>query len=150
MFLRRCARDGFLLPGRKLRAHAEIQSFLIGDDLGKQLNRQISFFGAGTAWLPVWSPTSDAVAFVSNESHNDEIWVAQKGEWPAIKLTHNKYEWDHHPSWSPDGKQLIFSSNRVTGKNGLWIMDADGGNERELVKFEFEAWDPIWVKYTDQ
>jgi len=111
---------------------------------------QLTKFGAGTAWDPVWSPTSETVAFVSNESNNDEIFVIKKGEWPAQQLTRNDYEWDHHPSWTPDGTQILFSSNRISGQRQLWIMEADGGNQRQFSNFPFEVWNPIWVKYADR
>lgn len=123
---------------------------LFYDDYTFNSVHQLTQFGAGTAWAPAWSPNGDSIVFVSSESHNDEIWLLQKGQWPATQLTHNKWEWDHHPSWSPDGKQIIFSSNRGTGKNQLWVMDADGNNQHQLISFAFEAWDPVWVKYTDQ
>lgn len=39
------------------------------------------------------------------------------------------------PDWSPDGKQIAYSGIPVVGKTGsnLWIMDADGGRQRELL-----------------
>jgi hypothetical protein len=110
--------------------------------------RQTTFFGAGVAWSPVWSPNTDHIAFVSSESGNDEIWLVEKDQWPAIKLTENEWQWDLHPSWSPDSKQIIFTSNR-TGSRQIWIMDADGGNQQQLTNFPFDVWDPIWVKYPD-
>ncbi len=110
---------------------------------------QLTYFGAGIAWDPAWSPTAERVAFVSNESGNDEIWVANKGEWPANQLTKNEWAWDKHPSWSPDGAQLVFMSNR-NGSRQIWLMQADGSDQRQLTAFAFEAWDPVWVKYTDQ
>lgn len=109
---------------------------------------QTTFFGAGTAWQPAWSPTEDKIAFISNESGNDEIWVVERDNPPAIQLTKNTWEWDHHPSWSPDGKQIVFSSNR-TGKRQIWLMNADGSNQRPITPFDFEAWNPVWVKYSD-
>ena len=102
------------------------------------------------AWDPAWSPTDDLVAFVSNESKNDEIWVGRIENWPAVKLTTNTFEWDKSPSFSPDGEQIVFMSNRDSGRQQLWLMDKDGGNVHPLGDFPFEAWDPVWVKYTDQ
>jgi TolB protein len=111
--------------------------------------RQLTFFGAGAAWDPAWSPVDDTVVLVSNDSRNDEIWVMQRDEWPAVKLTNNDWEWDNHPSFSPDGSQIVFMSNRIGGKRQLWIMDRDGGNQRQLTSFPFEVWDPVWIKYPD-
>jgi TolB protein len=102
------------------------------------------------AWAPVWSPTSETIAFVSSETDNDEIWVAQRNQWPAMQLTKNDWEWDHHPSFSPNGAEIVFSSNRVTGSRQIWIMDSSGGNQRQLTNFPFEAWDPVWVKYVGE
>ena len=110
--------------------------------------RQTTFFGAGTAWLPSWSPTSDKIAFISNESGHDEIWVVDRDNWPAIQLTDNGGAWDHNPSWSPDGTQIVFMSSR-SGERQLWLMNADGSNQRPLMAADFAAWAPVWVKYPD-
>lgn len=112
------------------------------------VTKQTTFVGDGRAWLPAWSPTDEVVAFVSNQSGNDEIWLVQKDQWPAQQLTDNTWEWDHHPSWSPDGSQIVFSSNR-SGQRQLWIMNADGTQQRRISPDTFEAWDPVWIKYTE-
>jgi TolB protein len=84
-------------------------------------------FGVGNAWDPRWSPTADVVVLVANESRNDELWLVRKGEWPAVQLTQNEWAWDKHPSWSPDGTQIIFMSNRSSF--GSWMpMAAASGN----------------------
>lgn len=112
-------------------------------------HHQLTYFGSGTAWAPTWSPKRDVIALVSNDTGNDEIWLVQPDRWPAVQVTHNEWEWDHHPSFSPDGDQIVFSSNRGGGQRQLWIMDSDGSNERQLTFLPFEAWDPVWVKYPD-
>lgn len=109
---------------------------------------QLTYFGAGTAWAPVWSPKREVIALVSNDTGNDEIWLVARNEWPAKQLTQNEWEWDHHPSFSPDGNQIVFTSNRDTGRRQIWIMDVNGENQRQITNFPFEAWDPVWVKHT--
>lgn len=43
--------------------------------------------------------------------------------------------YDAEASYAPDGKQIVFCSNRSGPKNlELYIMDADGGNVRKLTK----------------
>ena len=117
-------------------------------DFGYQTTKPLTAFGAGVAWQPAWSPTANRIALVSSESRNDEIWVVERGVWPALQYTNNEWAWDHHPSWSPDGNTIVFSSNR-TGEEQLWVMDADGGNQRQLTDFAFIARDPVWVKYAN-
>jgi TolB protein len=93
-----------------------------------------------------WSPLGDRLAFVSQEPGNDEIYtIAPDGSAPR-RLTSNNWEWDKHPSWSPDGKQIVFWSNRATGRRQLWVMNADGSNQRPLMDSAYNDWDPIWVK----
>ena len=112
--------------------------------------KQLTYFGAGVAWDPTWSPTDDVVAFVSSESGNDEIWINRIENWPAQQLTKNTWEWDKSPSFSPDGEDIVFMSNRDTGRQQLWLMNKNGGNIRRIGGINFEAWDPVWVKTTDQ
>jgi hypothetical protein len=119
------------------------------DDLFyNSFKHQLTYHGAGVAWAPVWSPTGETIAYVSSETGNDEIWVTQRGQWPGTQLTHNEWEWDHHPSFSPNGSEIVFSSNRIGGRRQLWIMSASGENPRQLTNLPYEAWDPVWVKYT--
>ena len=102
----------------------------------------------GNTWTydVAWSPTGDLLAFVSQEPGNDEIFtIAPDGSDPR-RLTVNTWEWDKHPTWSPDGKQIAFWSNRETGRRQLWVMDVDGSNQRQLLNSAYNDWDPVWVK----
>jgi eukaryotic-like serine/threonine-protein kinase len=40
---------------------------------------------------------------------------------------------DNDPKLSPDGKQLLFASNR-SGRHDLWVSDADGSQARQLLR----------------
>jgi Tol biopolymer transport system component len=39
------------------------------------------------------------------------------------------------PAWSPDGKKIVYSSDE-TGTFCLYLMDADGGNRKQLTSVE--------------
>ena len=84
------------------------------------------------AYDPVWAPVGNRIAFVSPESGNDELYVINVDGTGLTQLTHNDWEWDKYPSWSPDGQQLVFWSNRETRRKQIWIMNADGSNQRPL------------------
>ncbi len=94
----------------------------------------------------VWSPTDYRIAFVSAGSGGDEIYTIRPDASDLQRLTFNDWEWDKHPSWSPDGAQIVFWSNRDTARRQIWIMNADGSSQRNLSSNEFNDWDPVWVK----
>jgi TolB protein len=53
----------------------------------------------------------------------------------GIKRLTDSKGYDAEGSYSPDGKQIVFCSNRTGDKNlELFIMDADGKNVRQLTK----------------
>jgi len=109
---------------------------LTGEDIGR----------SAINYDPAWSPTSDLIAFVSTNSGNDEIYTVTADGSILTQLTVNSYEWDKHPSWSPDGSQIVFFSNRETGRRQLWIMNADGTGQRNLSNNAYEDWEPIWIR----
>ncbi len=78
-------------------------------------------------WLLAVSPTyaeeAPARLVVTNKDGNPEIYtLSAAGEWK--NLTNNKAV-DVFPAWSPDGKQIAFSSNR-NGAFNIYLMNADG------------------------
>ncbi len=100
----------------------------------------------GWSYDPAWSPRGDRIAFVSQEPGNDEIYLISPDGSGLQRLTANSWEWDKHPSWSPDGAQIVFWSNRETGRRQLWVMNADGSGQRRLLDSPYNDWDPVWVK----
>ena len=129
--------------------NAQIQVYYNDSEYGST-GHQLTYFGDGIAWGRQ-CPRSIRVSshFISNETENDEIWVVRRDEWPATNITHNDWEWDRSPSFSPDGRRIAFESNRDGGTRQVWVMNADGSDAYQVTNFPFEAWEPVWVKYTD-
>ncbi|OGF97323.1 MAG: hypothetical protein A2Z06_03470 [Candidatus Glassbacteria bacterium RBG_16_58_8] len=79
---------------------------------------------------PVWSPIGDKIAFVSRErAEVFNIYTLNILSGRVQQLTavgHNT-----HPSWSPDGLHVVFSSNR-DGRNEIYVMNWDGTGLRRL------------------
>jgi hypothetical protein len=106
--------------------------------------QQLTSLGGG-AFEPAWSPAGDRIAFTSRDPGNEEIYVVGVDGANLTRLTDNGAN-DQHPSFSPDGSQIVFWSNRDTGRRQLWVMNADGGNPRPLLNSPYNDYDPIWGK----
>jgi dipeptidyl aminopeptidase/acylaminoacyl peptidase len=51
----------------------------------------------------------------------------------------------YHPSWSPDGKEIVISTN-FTGRFNLWKVNAAGGWPIQLVQSEDSQSNPLWSR----
>ena len=62
---------------------------------------------------------------------NTEIFCVDPYTGSAINLTKCPISHQRYPSWAPDGARIAFTSDR-DGAYNLYVMDADGGNVRQL------------------
>lgn len=103
-----------------------------------------------TDWDPRIHPDGWWVVFVTNRNGNDELWLINRQAQDERRLTVNGWEWDKHPSWSPDGSRIVFFSNRITGRRQLWLLDPwsplGQNNPRNISINSYEDYDPVWLK----
>ena len=84
---------------------------------------------------PLWlrknaiSPDSKSVAFC----YKGDIWVVGTEGGRALQVTTNP-AYDSDPVWTPDSKQIVFSSNRE-GSKDIWRVPADGGKPTRLTTY---------------
>ncbi len=50
---------------------------------------------------------------------------------------------DFDPGWSPDGRRIVFRSER-DGSSQIYVMNADGTGQRNISKTREDNWGPAW------
>lgn len=112
---------------------------------------QLTYVGRGVAYDAAWAPDGRSIVFASNQEGHDDLFIVSFGDvrWPnpnTTKLTTRVgTESFKHPSFSPDGSQIVFYSNQ-TGRFQLGIINVDGTNQRLLFESAASCWDPVWLK----
>jgi TolB protein len=90
----------------------------------------------GYAVSPAWSPNGQFLAFAwirkygPGEPGASDIYLMDIASKQWVQLTHDGGRNDF-PSWSPDGRHIIFQSNR-SGSLQIWTMLADGTKQTQL------------------
>src|SRR6266545_2544822 len=84
---------------------------------------------------PAFSPDAHALAFVRG-SHSDsgsglDLYVVPVSGGEPRRLTFGDDLFWTGPTWTEDGREIVFSSKR-TGSSALWRIPASGGNPQRL------------------
>ena len=80
---------------------------------------------------PVWSPTGDYLAFASNRSGNNDLYVVPSEGGPTKRLTW--YTGSDVPSdWSSDGKTILLVGKRDSSLNGIMTIDVATGRTKQI------------------
>lgn len=92
---------------------------------------------------PQVSPDNSLIAFRSNQSGADEIWVCDNSGTRALKLTDFRGPLAGTPRWSPDGRQIAFDA-RPGGNADIYVVNSNGGAPRRITTDKAEDVVPSW------
>jgi tricorn protease len=89
--------------------------------------------GAHDKW-PRWSPDGSRIAFISDKSGEEEVWVvAQDGSAAPEQLSTGGKAFRYAPEWAPDGKRIAFGDK--DGK--IWVLTLADRKLTQLVDAPF-------------
>ena len=131
------------IPGGAEQCHSEAcdnfayDVFTIGVD-GSGLTQLTS--GGRSDLDPAWSPDGTEIAFVSSRALPDSLpseffllWKMNADGSGQTNLTRNASD-ERAPDWSPDGRRIVFHSDRQPHEGGskIWAIDRNGANLTQL------------------
>ena len=89
------------------------------------------------------SPDGKRIIFNTRRDGNYEVYVMDAdGKNPQNLTKHRESDWD--PSWSPNGRHIVFVSGRDAPRGEIYVMRVDGSNVRRLTKNQSLDWCPSW------
>ncbi|MFC1981515.1 TolB family protein [Chloroflexota bacterium] len=99
--------------------------------------------------MPSWSSNGRWIAFTSvtwptqkDPVGKMQLYRIDRATNKVIRLTNTSFLEDH-ANWSPDSKQIVFTSSR-SGDHDIYVMNNDGTNQTKLIGNPALDWDPAW------
>jgi len=92
---------------------------------------------------PAFSPDGSTIAFVRGITPGvvSDVYVVTASGGEPKRLTHDNTWIMSPPAWTPDGRDIVFSSTRG-GLASLWSVSASGGTPRPVVGVGSNAYGP--------
>lgn len=78
-----------------------------------------------------WSPDGQKIVFLN--WHDHQIYAIDAASSSYSNLSNSETS-DHHPTWSPSGRQMAFIRGSGEGYATICMMNADGTDQREVAR----------------
>jgi Tol biopolymer transport system component len=91
--------------------------------------------GMGFDSQPRFSPDGERIAFVSDRSGGENVWIVSRDRTDTTQVTKGDQNQLHSPEWTPDGDYLVVSRAQGFGPPyKLHMYHVEGGSGVQLVK----------------
>ncbi|MEK7330118.1 MAG: hypothetical protein AAB113_04880, partial [Candidatus Eisenbacteria bacterium] len=107
-------------------------------------------------YYPAWSPVSDSLVVVGVKDGRSDLWLVDTGTGAVTRLTDDTWD-EKEPAWTPDGRTLTFSSDRLAplvlhprrlergfGTYGLFDLELASGQVRRVLDTHGDDHSPAW------
>jgi len=84
-----------------------------------------------------WSPNGRSIAYEVDQADTAGVAVAAADGTRRRILTPSGFQ--GQPSFSPDGKWIVYERDIAEGNNGVWLMRADGTQRRRVTRNPFTS-----------
>ncbi|HEY6051725.1 MAG TPA: amidohydrolase, partial [Thermoanaerobaculia bacterium] len=95
---------------------------------------------SGIAWdmQPRYSPDGKWIAFTSDRSGGDNIWVIGRDGKNPLQVTKESFRLPNSPAWTPDSQYIAvrkhFTGTRSLGAGEIWLYHRSGGEGLQMTK----------------
>lgn len=122
------------------RRHGSPQIYI--KDLKSGQVKRMTFEGYNNT-SPAWSPDGKRLAYVGINENKIDIHLMDISTGQSVQLTQNSGD-NEDPSWSPDGSMLVFTSSRQGRIPRVFVMNASGTDQRQLITLPGKQSQPDW------
>jgi TolB protein len=109
-------------------------------NIGSRELRRLTFQGNYNVG-PVWSSKGNLIAYAGRVGSQFQIFTISSTGGGLQQLTTMGN--NESPDFSPNGRMIIFSSNRQ-GKSAIYVMNVNGSNQRRITFMAGEQSSPSW------
>jgi eukaryotic-like serine/threonine-protein kinase len=137
------SRDGRLLLYATNDSRSYVERVPLDAQKGRTAGAPAQIYqGSRSIWSCQISPDGSAAVLRSASPQEDLFLIRSDGS--DLRQLTNDLARDRSPSWSPDGRRILFSSNR-SGKYEAWTIRPDGSDLKQVTSLPDQpVLNPFW------
>jgi len=113
-------------------------------DLSRNRRETLASYGGLNTGAAI-SPDGKDIALILSKDGNPELYIKNLRSGKLTRLTNSPRAAEASPSWSPDGRQLVYASDQNgIGRPQLYIISREGGTPKRISSRGTENVAPDW------